>query len=34
MQLPVTVLIDPSRQLHDVLLGPQTASSIMAAMSQ
>ena len=31
-QLPVTVLIAPDRQVHDVLVGPQTANSILAAI--
>ncbi len=30
--LPMTVLIDPDRAVHEVLVGPQTAASIMAAM--
>ena len=32
-QLPMTVLIDPKRQVHDVLIGPQTAASISAALN-
>ncbi len=31
-QLPVTVLISPERKVHKVMLGPQTESSIHAAM--
>ena len=31
--LPVTVLINPAREVHDVLVGPQTADSILAAMN-
>jgi len=31
-QLPMTVLINPQRQVHDVLVGPQTAASIRAAL--
>ena len=31
-QLPMTVLINPAREVHEVLMGPQTASSIKAAM--
>ena len=29
--LPMTVIIDPQRQVHEVLSGPQTAKSIIAA---
>lgn len=29
--LPMTVIIDPDRQVHEILSGPQTAKSIMAA---
>lgn len=32
-QLPMTVLIDPQGEVHDVLLGPQTAESIRAALN-
>jgi thiol-disulfide isomerase/thioredoxin len=32
VHLPVTVLIDPQREVHEVLVGPQTKASIMAAM--
>jgi thiol-disulfide isomerase/thioredoxin len=32
-QLPMTVLINPQREVHDVLLGPQTAASILAALN-
>jgi thiol-disulfide isomerase/thioredoxin len=32
-QLPMTVIIAPDRQVHDVLIGPQTAASIMAALN-
>ncbi len=31
-QLPVTVLINPEREVHRVLLGPQNEASIKAAM--
>ena len=31
-QLPMTVIIDPQRKVHDVLIGPQTAASISAAL--
>lgn len=31
--LPMTVLINPAREVHEVLVGPQTASSIKAAMN-
>lgn len=31
-QLPVTVLINPAREVHQVLVGPQNEDSIMAAM--
>ena len=30
--LPVTVLINPAREVHEVLVGPQTMNSIVAAM--
>ncbi|MEE2785556.1 MAG: TlpA disulfide reductase family protein [Pseudomonadota bacterium] len=30
-QLPVTVLINPDREVHRVLMGPQTEQSILAA---
>ena len=30
--LPMTVLINPAREVHEVLVGPQTATSIMAAL--
>lgn len=30
-QLPMTVIINPQRAVHDVLIGPQTAASITAA---
>ncbi|MBT7334546.1 MAG: TlpA family protein disulfide reductase [Gammaproteobacteria bacterium] len=30
-QLPVTVLINPAREVHRVLIGPQTASALLAA---
>jgi len=30
-QLPVTVLINPEREVHDILVGPQTGASIRAA---
>ncbi len=33
MQLPTTILINPQRQVHDTLVGPQTAASIMAAIN-
>ena len=29
--LPMTVIINPAREVHDVLSGPQTAKSILAA---
>ena len=32
-QLPVTVLINPARQVHDTLVGPQTVDSILAALN-
>ena len=32
-QLPMTVLINPQREVHDVLIGPQTAASITAALN-
>ena len=32
-QLPMTVIIAPDRQVHDVLIGPQTAASIRAALN-
>ena len=32
-QLPMTVLINPAREVHEVLVGPQTAQSIMAALN-
>lgn len=32
-QLPVTVLITPERQVHKVLVGPQTGKSILAAIN-
>lgn len=31
--LPMTVLINPQREVHEVLVGPQTAASILAAMN-
>ena len=31
--LPMTVLINPQREVHDVLIGPQTANSIKAALN-
>lgn len=30
--LPMTVIINPQRQVHKILIGPQTASSIQAAV--
>ena len=30
--LPMTVIINPAREVHDVLMGPQTATSIKAAL--
>ena len=30
--LPMTVLINPDREVHDILMGPQTAASIKASM--
>ena len=32
VQLPVTVLLNPDRKVHDILVGPQTEGSIRAAM--
>ena len=32
-QLPMTVIINPQREVHDVLIGPQTATSITAALN-
>ena len=32
VHLPVTVLINPQRDVHEILVGPQTKASIMAAM--
>ncbi len=32
-QLPMTVIINPEREVHDVLIGPQTAASISAALN-
>ena len=32
-QLPMTVIINPAREVHDVLMGPQTAASIAAALN-
>ncbi len=32
-QLPMTVLINPAREVHEVLVGPQTAQSIKAALN-
>jgi len=31
--LPMTVLINPEREVHDILIGPQTAASILAAIN-
>ena len=31
--LPMTVLINPAREVHEVLVGPQTATSILAALN-
>jgi thiol-disulfide isomerase/thioredoxin len=31
-QLPITVLLNPAREVHRVLVGPQTQKSILAAM--
>jgi hypothetical protein len=31
--LPMTVLINPARQVHRVLVGPQTGASILAALN-
>jgi thiol-disulfide isomerase/thioredoxin len=31
--LPMTVVINPAREVHDVLVGPQTADSILAALN-
>ena len=31
--LPMTVVINPAREVHDVLVGPQTAASIAAALN-
>ncbi|MEM7100702.1 MAG: TlpA disulfide reductase family protein [Pseudomonadota bacterium] len=31
--LPMTVIIDPQRQVHEILSGPQTAQSILAVTS-
>jgi len=31
--LPMTVVINPAREVHDVLVGPQTESSILAALN-
>ena len=33
-QLPVTVLINPDREVHRVLIGPQTGQSILAAKDE
>ena len=32
-QLPMTVLLNPAREVHEVLMGPQTATSIKAALN-
>jgi len=32
-QLPMTVIINPAREVHDILMGPQTAASITAALN-
>jgi thiol-disulfide isomerase/thioredoxin len=32
VHLPITVLINPQREVHEILVGPQTKTSIMAAM--
>lgn len=31
-QLPMTIVLSPEREVHEVLLGPQTAQAIMAAL--
>ncbi len=31
--LPMTVIINPDRQVHDVLIGPQTKASVLAALN-
>ena len=33
MTLPMTVLINPDREVHDILFGPQTVTSILAAQA-
>ncbi|MEM9624253.1 MAG: TlpA disulfide reductase family protein [Pseudomonadota bacterium] len=31
--LPMTVIINPAREVHDVLIGPQTQASVTAALN-
>ena len=34
LTLPMTVLMNPEREVHDILVGPQTQDSILAAIAR